>query len=353
MEIFAIVFFDKIIHKIECDDLCASCSITPINCDECNPSAILDNSRCKCLTDNGYNLATDPITSKLTCNKCHNLCKTCHGISQFECDTCRLSTVPFLEHILPYTCECITGYFYDITKENNYCQKCDNFCKTCIGTFDNCLSCLDIDGVQMISNNKCKCNKPGFFVYFNETTHKDDCVKCHPLCDKCTGPLLTQCDICNTFRGAIYIGDRTCSCKPHHFYSILNENCEECDSRCNECFGPSWKECLNCNLQKSLLVEDHLNSWCTTDCESLIEPVKQIGYYKNGTICKCIFIKYSLKIVCFDDCKTCVGYDKCLTCLNSSLVMFNYTCQENCPEHFYNFYGACQGIFLLIANKKI
>jgi len=230
----------------------------------------------------------------VNCVKCHRLCKTCHGNTRDDCDECRI-----VDNIAPIegnTCNCKKGYFDDSNKiiPNEYCQKCSKFCLTCDIRFDNCQTCIDNPGVQMI-NNDCKCNAPGYFVIYNTTTNRDDCVTCHPLCKRCTGPLSTQCDLCFTNKGAIYVDPSTCKCPSGYYYDTTTEICEQCDPRCSECFGNSWKDCYKCNLRIAMNIENH-PTWCTYGCDyiSNFGDANYESFFKYETQCKCIFlIKFS------------------------------------------------------------
>jgi len=248
----------------------------------------LVGTKCICRESDGFWLWHNPNDDKDYCRPCHRLCKRCYGDSQFECIECRNVEVPHLPKIYKNTCECEIGYFVDMLQnvKSKYCKKCDIFCISCEGSFDNCQTCIDNPGVNMVGTN-CLCNTPKWFQYLNTTTNKIECVKCHPLCVDCNGPFPTQCDSCDSKIGAIQNAPRTCSCMSHHYYEANTVNCEICNGLCNNCYGPSNDQCYNCNTKIGFSVEN-VDNLCVADCELLD------GYFTEGTQCKGIFIKIVL-----------------------------------------------------------
>jgi len=263
------------------------CEISPTFCSKCSQNAVLVGNECKCPIDNGFYLFTDTSNSKASCGKCHRLCGNCFGPSRNECISCTKEVVPFINDMQGTKCNCIDGYFDDSTKTQpaEYCQKCERFCTTCDQTADNCQTCVDNEGVQMV-NSKCLCNTPGYFIYLDPLTHKDDCVKCHPLCKSCIGPLPTQCMECFTNKGAIFVASSTCECEKGFYYDSNFHKCEKCDAQCTECYGSTNRECTKCNSEIALSVENH-NSWCVSDCDFINSATE--SYFISGKSCKCIF----------------------------------------------------------------
>jgi len=211
------------------------------------------------------------------------LCRKCHGDTRDDCDECRNSEINNLDEKIESTCNCKVGYFDDNTQtiKSKYCQPCNVFCSRCDITSDNCSSCIDNPGV--ISNNyKCECIAPSYFVYYNSTVQIDQCVKCHPLCTKCNGPLNSQCDFCDTEIGGIFKSPSTCMCKFHYYYEPSDASCAICDGLCLECSGPTSSQCLSCDLSKGFSVSNSANL-CVYDCSALD------GYFTSGRTCFCIF----------------------------------------------------------------
>jgi len=220
---------------------------------------------------------------KDSCQPCHRLCKRCHGPTRNDCDECRTDTVPFLRPLQGKSCKCIDGTFDDDQQvlPSQYCQPCHEFCTKCDGARDLCSECIDSTGI-MHNGIKCVCNRPGYFVYFNTTLNQEQCVKCHPLCAKCTGPSNTQCSDCDTSRGGVYSEPKTCDCVPHSYYDKAEGYCVPCDALCGNCIGPGPRECTSCDPYNAYSVIDK-PTWCITSCAELD------GYFRYLRICSSIF----------------------------------------------------------------
>jgi len=265
--------------------LCTKCAGSAINCSDCivNDGVKLIGNQCKCNTDDGYYIYNNPISGKDECKKCHRLCKQCHGDTNTECDLCRNEEVNNLDLISENKCKCKIGYFDDNTKimKPDYCQPCGKFCSECTVSPNNCQSCIDNPGIMKIGSS-CQCKMPRYFEYFNSTLNSWDCIKCHPLCSECNGPLNSQCSACDLNIGAILVNSNTCECPSHYYFDIELSKCTPCDLLCDKCFGPNSNQCIGCNSEYGFNVIDQENV-CTADCLSFG------SYYLNGTICESIF----------------------------------------------------------------
>lgn len=209
--------------------------------------------------------------------KCNRICSKCIGPTIKECLECRID-IPRIEEVQDMTCGCQKGYYYDSSvniNEENYCVPCAQFCSYCDNT--GCLSCDNTEGVQLV-DGKCECNAPGYSVFFNEKTGRDECLECNILCDTCFGPLSTQCISCNEKVGAIFIDQDHCGCSSHHYYDDSAKQCEECNVLCANCNGPGSDQCERCNEALSYDVQN-IQGLCVPYCSLLGE------YYTSGTTC--------------------------------------------------------------------
>lgn len=274
---------------IECYNFCTDCVTTPTFCSECvvHPGIVLNVNDCHCKSEDGYYVRYNPGTQEDECLPCHNMCKRCHGSSFYECDECR-TNIAHIDILRGTTCNCIESYYYDATKTlpSDYCQRCHEFCLECLGVSTNCQRCIDNNGISS-DGSSCKCNVPGYFVYWNTTISEQQCVECHPLCSKCDGPFNTQCDICDTSIGAVFLSPRTCVCSNHYYYSAQEQKCTVCSSLCGNCFGGTPDKCYNCNPSVAYSVEG-ASSLCVEDCLALD------GYYQLGLECKSIVVRIIL-----------------------------------------------------------
>ena len=79
---------------------------------------------------------------------------------------------------------------------------CIDFCEVCTSS-SSCTKCLSNPGIRMI-NKVCTCaTDNGFYIAYDPILERNECKPCYGLCNTCHGPLPTDCDNCNTIKGAI------------------------------------------------------------------------------------------------------------------------------------------------------
>lgn len=220
-----------------------------------------------------------------SCKNCSRLCSRCYATTNNDCTVCRIGVLKIAE-IMGTRCACEPGYFDDPLIDNatdlpNICQPCDDFCRDCYHTKDNCLNCINNQGVARV-DNECLCINPGYFLYNNPENGKKECLRCHPLCTSCNGTGKNQCIRCNEEINALLIAPNTCGCPSHQYFNSSLETCEPCDILCEECSGPTAKNCSSC---KALVALPTIGepTWCASDCESLG------NYYRYGSSCRSKF----------------------------------------------------------------
>lgn len=161
-----------------------------------------------------------------------------------------------------------------------------------------------------------------------------ECLLCDPLCDRCYGPLSTECYSCFDYFGVIYVNPNSCKCIEHYYYDELVTSCVECHLFCLDCFGSSSTQCYQCDTTISYEVFDEENK-CVFECE--------IGYYRDDAICRRNF-NYNC-IACPSPCKECTGTDGslCLSCLDPEHNLHEFKCGYGCPEHYLEISNICYG----------
>jgi len=312
-----------------CHAFCDGCVDDSKKCSKC---ALLPGiydagpNQCLCDTNNGY-YVLETGGSKDQCLKCHLLCKTCHGPSNSDCDSCKAD----ISDLLPYDnhiCKCKETWFFDINDSSKHCKPCAKFCAECIDSEAKCTTCVDNPGV--VHKGSCKCETPGYFEYYNITSpnyHKEECVTCHPLCKLCDGPNSNQCRECRSKEtGAIQIGANTCACKNHYYYDAEQGKCMECNIFCKNCFGSGNDKCDGCTSILGYIVIDNPHL-CVFDCNQI--P----GYYRDQRECR----------LCHEDCINCIGpyAYQCTKCNGTSNVLYNNECKNVCPMHFVEIERIC------------
>jgi len=123
------------------------------------------------------------ITECLSCGTCF----TC--ISNKYCLACQ---PPYFLNSQTHECTTQCPYAYYGDENTLTCMKCNPLCTKCT----NGLTCTEcIDGYTLDATGKCSqilCND-GFY---QELKPKTQCLPCHKTCKKCVGPLRNQCVDC-------------------------------------------------------------------------------------------------------------------------------------------------------------
>uniref|UniRef100_A0A8C4R3X1 EGF-like domain-containing protein n=1 Tax=Eptatretus burgeri TaxID=7764 RepID=A0A8C4R3X1_EPTBU len=159
----------------ECDTSCRTCTGPgPSECTSCEEDSWLLEGEQRCddaCPKFGY-FAADAQT----CRRCHLSCRSCHGVSPRDCESCDKGA------------KLSNGICYPMCKETYYytdketCEQCDSACRRCDGPgSDNCLSC-DYGQALNVSLHKCKNCCP---LDATNSKPNDDCCHCHPGYDHC------------------------------------------------------------------------------------------------------------------------------------------------------------------------
>jgi len=221
------------------------------------------------------------LTGQQYCKQCHTLCSSCFGPSNSECTKCKdIINIRDLDGTI---CACKKYFYFSLSSPNSqYCSPCPKFCVECKDS-NTCVKCDENPGLVLV-NGKCQCNNNGYFSYYNSTLANDECVKCYPLCDVCTGPNNNQCSSCSTSKNAIFKSPSTCDCPFGYYFDQERIECRECNPLCKGCLGPNSNQCIQCNFPSGLEV-DNVKNLCVPYCDDT--------YYKNNKRCESIFLKFN------------------------------------------------------------
>ncbi|XP_033633747.1 proprotein convertase subtilisin/kexin type 5-like [Asterias rubens] len=387
-------FFKDIETKkcMPCDPLCSKCEDSAMNCEVCEPGAVLTiyNSCQLSCSVNQY------LNSDNKCQQCNNICYTCSGGGTQEC----LSCVPGFA-LQDRTCieesECVDGNYVSRSPDTQ-CLKCHVSCKECNGpNSDDCQECDD----PFILNEEGKCvrncengyfRKDNGYCYLcpsdcdqcrNASTcmeckpefvlkggnceqgcgaksyeHEGICLSCHAMCQTCTGGGPQDCTTCIKDDGnTLYLLEGACVpfCPPDRYKDTTTSRCEECDETCQTCKGPDVNDCTECYEgftgpnDQGFCSEDpsrYCDSKCKectkasdSNCSSCHEGKLLYNadcvdscperYYQDENINECQ--------LCHPSCQTCSGslaWD-CLTCPDEEFLHSDNTCDAHCPYSTY------------------
>lgn len=217
-----------------CHESCRDCyGPREDQCLSCPPSKYLQKGHCvsECLL--GYYSNGDRV-----CVQCNENCMNCSGQTSPKCTSCLYDL--FLHG---GTCiqHCPLGFFKDSSKGIKRCLPCHGSCSTCSnGTEASCLSCAPGKSLYKWHCYTLPCPDGTYLRY---TPTGAQCLPCHPVCTKCTGPGPMNCTACSV---SAFLSGKTCiSCLSDEYLSA-DRQCKKCDSRCASCVGPNEQQCLSC-----------------------------------------------------------------------------------------------------------
>lgn len=169
------------------------------------------------------------------CALCPSTCLQCYD--DFSCLTC-INVAGIV--LKDYVCACPLGTFLNLGTQS--CDPCDSSCRSCRGTATFCLSCPP---TKLMNSNTCSC---GQYQYL---AADGTCQNCHSSCGSCTGPLATNCVLCNT--GTAASVDHTClavACTSKK-KNLIN-TCTPCDATCLTCTCSTMDCCKTCKTGATL-----------------------------------------------------------------------------------------------------
>ena len=313
---------------------CATCTSYTVcqSCQSVNGIAyFLDVNICtvKCPSNQFGNLTS------FVCTNCADGCQSCFAGTLSSCYTCGVASNSDIYFLIygTNTCSktCPNGQYSNSTSYT--CMLCNANCLTCIGTSSYCLTCgfSTIGANLYLYGSSCLLTCPdGYFANVTANT----CDPCHFGCATCTGPLLTNCIVCNNYNNSgtidVYykvVGQTTCntSCPTGQFISSLPNACASCDPGCISCSITSTNCTINaCNTGYYYLAT---NNSCLSTCPD--------NYYANTTTGLCT--------VCAAGCQLCYGgsLNECTQCqiATNNVSYFKVidvnTCTTTCPNGSY------------------
>ncbi len=80
------------------------------------------------------------------------------------------------------------NFFSRSFPSNDHCELCPSSCLTCLNS-TNCLTCIN---ELFLLNNQCVEECPDDYYLSNQ-----ECLPCHPICNKCKGPTEDDCKSCS------------------------------------------------------------------------------------------------------------------------------------------------------------
>uniref|UniRef100_A0A8C2YIS2 Proprotein convertase subtilisin/kexin type 5 n=1 Tax=Chinchilla lanigera TaxID=34839 RepID=A0A8C2YIS2_CHILA len=228
---------------------------------------------------------------------CHPSCKTCSG-SATLCTSC-----PKGAYLLAQACvsSCPQGTWPSV--RSGSCENCAEDCASCSGD-DLCTQChTQLDHPLFLHEGRCYHSCPeGFYA-------KDgSCEHCSPLCRTCEGNA-TNCRSCE---GGFVLAHGVCmeTCPERHV--AVAGVCQPCPEQCQDCIHE--KMCKECLPDFFLL-----DGTCHPSCPR--------GFYPDLQKC----------IPCHEDCLKCSGpkADDCELCADTSMLLYDGLCVDQCPEGTY------------------
>ncbi|ELP83820.1 hypothetical protein EIN_120130, partial [Entamoeba invadens IP1] len=270
------------------------------HCTQCDEA----DSASKCTDcDYGYGLNNNK------CEKCGTGCASCNENNLEECKTCILnhkfnSTVKKCfkcgencESCNYLDTETCTNCYPSFALDGKVCKKCDTGCSLCD------------------PNDYKKCTRCDFD--YGSVTSDNNCVKCHPSCDKCSeGNSDTKCTKCLygnyiTVEGKCLACDGECDSFNNDTDNTRNY-CNQCSSVCK--YTNKSGDDTKCYIIDHCTNYDNVRPGKCIDCES--------GYYVDGqyTCQKCDAkceggcVKSATECITYEPIAYCLIYNKDHTC---------------------------------------
>ncbi|EAR86683.2 bowman-birk serine protease inhibitor family protein (macronuclear) [Tetrahymena thermophila SB210] len=339
--------FDNGISCETCDPICSSCNQQKQNCTQCiagrsgapycgcNEGTYDDgvNIACQqcpnqCLTCSGSNSCTQCRGDRINlpscqcpygkfddgvsemCRDCHPKCGSCQGTSD-NCTTCKGNRVNFP------VCQCPDGYY---ETGDFICARCDKKCGSCSESPTHCLTCSG----QKINPPDCSCpNQTYYDLVLN------DCSRCFPTCQICTGKFPNQCLLCLP---SFIMRDGMCQGEVGTYVDYESNSIKNCNFTCQECESKQDR-CIKCDSSKKRILQNNscicIEGYSENElkqCIPIVNPVQNRcilpnfgpGIYQDQS-CECpdgqFLIESSGRCAACpsNDCKTC-NSSSCITC---------------------------------------
>jgi hypothetical protein len=211
---------------------------------------------------------------------------------------------------------CASASTYMTYPGSNVCVSCLAPCLTCISATQ-CLSCSP--SIYLYENATClaQCGA-GYYKYTNPNG-QIMCMKCwSSFCIKCTDGGSASCTDC----GTAFLQSGRClnTCDTSSYYvDPISFQCTPCDPTCNGCTGRTNAQCISCRP----------------------------GYYNVSGVCGSSCLPGSVVLSdnscgCDGNCSTCATMStQCLSCLNSTYLLYNSQCMLECPPSSYRSASTC------------
>lgn len=263
-------------------------------------------------------------SSNNLCSLCSSNCKTC-VTSASNCQTCGSSVSGMVLYLYSSACVAVCPNTYYADSGNNQCVGCDSSCNRCTGPLaTDCLTCTS--GSLLSSNNSCISSCPTGQYSLNHV-----CYYCISSCASCTSA--SVCTSCQKVAGQPYYLDSSGTCVvicPTGTYADVSLTCISCTSPCVTCSGGT-SLCTSCDSGSATPYLNYGAFICSAACPD--------GQYAPSSSFNCQ--------PCNSNCLTCSSTStNCLTCglsLSSGLPLYlsGTTCLANCPFGSYGASNVC------------
>lgn len=306
-----------------CNSACQICTgPTNNDCTHCAQGYFLQpQPSTTCLPTCPSNTYSDSSARK--CVECYGTCATCMGTSN-NCTSC---VSGYFMHGSGCVAVCPDGYYGDTT--NSLCVLCDSACKTCIGPgAEQCSSCNRGLGYYL-QPDFISCNKTCPDGYYGGSIM---CIACPMSCKTCSSPglshTLVSYDKCTSCNPGYFLGlidrttdERTCdsTCPDGYYGNPTTNTCEICDSACTICRNSSANSCTSCS--PGYYLDPRTSLGCLQKCPP--------GYWELSLNCQ----------LCHSSCLTCTEGPTNTNCLSCKPTFFlqpdGKTCLTSCPQGYF------------------
>jgi len=324
-------YYDSKSNKFQkCDVSCKTCEKYSTFCLSCNEKYLsLQTDPSNCVMECPEKTWINLL--KKECSLCNESCKKCNDDSK-SCLECDKNYFPLEDNRSLCYLKCPVGYILNDKVEDKFCKKCSTYCESC-DLNDNCLLCTLGYFLNKI-DNKCysKCNSG----YYPESISRT-CVQCIQPCLECSNNNICLSCIKDFYMDRL-LSQNNCvkTCSEGYWPNNANNTCDFCDTKCKLCI--SKEKCQSCR-NEFFFIQD-LNA-CVINC-----PINNYYSFENISLAlnpSSIKINQSLKTCekCALGCLICRdSADNCISCDNGYFfISAQNKCISKCPENFYPDYN--------------
>jgi len=288
---------------------CSSCGADQFELISCGDSS---DTICANCTQPEVGLEYITQSCNITADNALDVCAVCTSATEYQKSVCQNTT----DSVCDTCTECGNGTYTSercSRTSDTECSNCTDDCDVC-GSANSCVACTS----GSVRNTDATCTDTCADGSYQNGTY---CHVCHAECNKCNGPLASDCLTCSgdhgytfdTISGACAKVDACEDLQNSTRYYLQQSGgtstCQQCDAACATCWGGTSTECSTCYDGKF-----SAGFGCYDACPD--------GYFAVNGQYKCH--------QCAAHCAECSEAEVCTSC-DDGFYLVDGVCVEVCP----------------------